>query len=69
MAKLSFSGKQIERPEIQLEYSGITQLPFIIYTMLKFRRKTVRLKLMCGEYCLGEQICIIKPKYRIKTVK
>lgn len=69
MGKLSIPEKRIDRPEILLEYSCITQLPFILYTMLKFRRKTVRLKLMCGEYYLGEQTCIIKPKYRIKKVK
>lgn len=69
MGKLSIPEKRIDRPEILLEYSCIAQLPFILYTMLKFRRKNVRLKLMCGKYCLGEQIYIIKPKYRIKKVK
>lgn len=69
MGKLSIPEKRIDRPEILLEYSCIAQLPFILYTMLKFRKKTVKLKLMCGEYCLGVQTCIIKPKYRIKKVK
>lgn len=69
MGKMSIPEKRIDRPEILLEYSCITQLPFILYTMLKFRKKTVKLKLMCGEYCLGVQTCVIKPKYRIKKVK
>lgn len=69
MGKMDIPEKRIDRPEILLEYSCITQLPFILYTMLKFRKKTVKLKLMCGEYCLGVQTCIIKPKYRIKKVK
>ena len=69
MAKLCIPAKKIERPEILIEYSCVTQLPLILYTVLKFRRKKVKLKLMCGEYCLGIQTCIIKPKYRIKKVK
>ena len=69
MGKMDSPEKRIDRPEILLEYSCITQLPFILYTMLKFRKKTVKLKLLCGEYCLGVQTCIIKPKYRIKKVK
>ena len=61
--------KEISRPEILIEYRSIIQLPFILYAMLKFRRKKANLRFMCGEYCLGEQKCVIKPKYRLKKVK
>ena len=72
MAKFKLSDRQLKevsRPEILIEYESFTQLPSIIFLLFKFRQKKVTLRFMCGKTYIGEQKCVIKPKYRLKKVK
>jgi hypothetical protein len=58
--------RRIYRPEIEIEYESITQIPIILLTICRFRIKKVNLVLMCGEYKLGVIKELIIPNYRFK---
>ena len=61
---------QIERPEFDIEYSGIIGFAIACVSVLCacIRIKKMKLRFMIGETCLGEQerLAIIIPKYRLK---
>lgn len=66
MAQICSKKRKIYRPEIEIEYQSITQIPIILLTICRFGIKKVNLVLMCGEYKLGVIKELIIPKYRFK---
>lgn len=58
--------RRIYRPEIEIEYESITQIPIILLTICRFGIRKTNLNLMCGEYKLGVMKMWVIPKYRLK---
>lgn len=55
---------KIYRPEIEIEYESITQIPIILLTICRFGIRKVNCNLMCGEHKLGVMKMWVIPKYR-----
>jgi hypothetical protein len=58
--------RRIYRPEIEIEYESITQIPIILLTICRFGIRKANLNLMCGEHKLGVMKMWVIPKYRFK---
>lgn len=56
--------RRVYRPEIDIEYQSITQIPIILLTICRFGIRKMNLNLMCGEYKLGVMKMWVIPKYR-----
>lgn len=56
--------RRVYRPEIEIEYESITQIPIILLTICKFSIRKMNLNLMCGEHKLGVMKMWVIPKYR-----
>lgn len=56
--------RRVYRPEIEIEYQSITQIPIILLTICRFGIRKMNLNLMCGEYKLGVMKMWVIPKYR-----
>lgn len=56
--------RRIYRPEIEIEYESITQIPIILLTICRFGIRKTNLNLMCGEHKLGVMKMWVIPKYR-----
>lgn len=56
--------RRVYRPEIEIEYESITQIPIILLTICRFGIRKMNLNLMCGEYKLGVMEMWVIPKYR-----
>ncbi len=56
--------RRVYRPEIEIEYESITQIPIILLTICRFGIRKMNLNLMCGEYKLGVMKMWVIPKYR-----
>jgi len=56
--------RRVYRPEIEIEYQSITQIPIILLTICRFGIKKVNCDLMCGEHKLGVMKMWVIPKYR-----
>jgi hypothetical protein len=58
--------RRIYRPEIEIEYESITQIPIILLTICRFGIRKMNLNLLCGEHKLGVMKMWVIPKYRFK---
>lgn len=56
--------RRVYRPEIEIEYQSITQIPIILFTICRFGIRRMNLNLMCGEFKLGVMKMWVIPKYR-----
>lgn len=56
--------RRVYRPEIEIEYQSITQIPIILLTICKFGIRKMDCNLMSGEYKLGVIKMWVIPKYR-----
>ena len=58
--------RRIYRPEIEIEYQSITQIPIILLTICRFGIRKADFDFMCGEYKLVVIKMWVIPKYRFK---
>ena len=56
--------RRVYRPEIEIEYQSITQIPIILLTICRFGIRKMNFNLMCGEHKLGVMKMWVIPKYR-----
>jgi hypothetical protein len=56
--------RRIYRPDIEIEFESLTQIPRILLTICKVGIRKIDLDLMCGEYKIGVIKRWVIPKYR-----
>ena len=56
--------RRVYRPEIEIEYQSITQIPIILLTICKCGIRKVNCNLMSGEHKFGVMKMWVIPKYR-----
>ena len=61
--------RKIYRPEIQVEYESLAQIPLIVLAICKVGIKKVNVDITCGETVIGNLKVLVIPKYQIKRVK
>ena len=64
MAQICSKKRRVYRPEIEIEYQSITQIPIILLTICRFGIRKMNLNLMWGEYKIGVMKMWVIPKYR-----
>lgn len=64
MAQICSKKHRVYRPEIEIEYESITQIPIILLTICRFGIRKMNLNLMRGEFKLGVMKMWVIPKYR-----
>lgn len=56
--------RRIYRPEIEIEYQSITQIPIILLTICKFGIRKVNCNITTDKYTVGIIKMWVIPKYR-----
>lgn len=67
MAKIYNSKRRtIYRPEIEIEYQSVNQIPLILFRICKFGIKKMNLHFKAGKYTVAIIRMLVIPKYRLK---